>query len=46
MYTLSALYKTCWDAWVQKYSNVSDDAGNRVISNWQQNAMKALKPDW
>ena len=44
-YTFSVLYETC-DTWAQKYSSVSDDAGNGVISNWEQNIMKALKPDW
>ena len=44
--TFSVLYETCWDAWAQKYSSVSDDAENEVISNWEQNVMKALKPDW
>ena len=27
---------------MQKYSSISDDAGNGVISNWEQNVTKAL----
>ena len=45
-YTFSVSYETCWDAWEQKYCNVDDDAGNGVISNWEQNILKALKPNW
>ena len=45
-YTISVLYETCWDAWAQKYSSVSNDAGNGVISNWEHNVIKALNPDW
>ena len=40
-YTFSVLYETCCDAWTQKCSSISDDAGNGVISNLEQNIMKA-----
>ena len=35
-YTFSVFYETCWDAWVQKNFNDSDDAVNGVISNLEQ----------
>ena len=45
-YTFSVLYETCSDAWAQKHSSISDDAGNGVIPNSEHKLMKAFKPDW
>jgi len=45
-YTFNVLYEICCDAWTQKYSRISYDAGNGGIPNQVQNVSKTFSPDW